>query len=88
VLKDAYENILGDVIVSAGTISYLGPFTSDFRAGLVGQWQEGLVQLGIPHTKVGRWCVGCLLVGWLMLFLYFVFGHSPLPPTPTPPPPY
>ncbi|CAM9108221.1 unnamed protein product, partial [Ectocarpus fasciculatus] len=50
VLKDAYVNILGDVIVSAGTISYLGPFTSDFRNNLVSSWQESLVSYGIPHT--------------------------------------
>ena len=49
-LKAAYENILGDVIVSAGTISYLGPFTSDFRLTLVTSWQEGLKEYGIPHT--------------------------------------
>lgn len=49
-LKDAYNNILGDVIVSAATISYLGPFTSDFRNNLVGSWQESLKSYGIPHT--------------------------------------
>lgn len=49
-LKDAYNNILGDVIVSAATISYLGPFTTDFRLNLVSSWQEGLKSFGIPHT--------------------------------------
>ena len=34
-LKVAYVNVLGDVIVSAGTISYLGVFTNDFRVNLV-----------------------------------------------------
>ena len=50
-LKDAYNNILGDVIVSAATISYLGPFTSDFRSNLVKSWQEALLSFGIPHTS-------------------------------------
>lgn len=43
VLKDAYVNILGDVIVSAATISYLGPFTADFRTNLVKSWQNALL---------------------------------------------
>eukprot|EP01041_Mallomonas_annulata_P000832 gene832-1621_t len=49
-LKQLYINVLGDVIVSAGTISYLGPFTSDFRVQLVSQWQQGLQAYEIPHT--------------------------------------
>ena len=49
-LSEAYVNILGDVIVSAGTISYLGPFTADFRTSLVESWQKDLVAFGIPHT--------------------------------------
>lgn len=49
-LKVAYVNILGDVVVSAGTISYLGPFTADFRQNLVKSWQDGLVSYSIPHS--------------------------------------
>jgi dynein heavy chain, axonemal len=52
-LKVASVNILGDVVVSAGTISYLGVFTTDFRANLVSLWQEALRKYEIPHT------VGC-----------------------------
>jgi dynein heavy chain, axonemal len=50
ILKDAFYNILGDVIVSAATISYLGPFTADFRVNLVSSWQEKLRNYGLPHT--------------------------------------
>ena len=46
-----YNNVLGDVIVSAGTISYLGPFTSDFRLILLTSWQKSLAQYQLPHTK-------------------------------------
>ena len=49
-LAQTYTNILGDVIVSAGTISYLGPFTADFRSNLVQLWQQGLNSYDIPHT--------------------------------------
>jgi dynein heavy chain len=50
VLTDAYTNVLGDIIVSAGTISYLGPFTMEFRNSLVKEWQDGLTEACIPHT--------------------------------------
>lgn len=60
VLKMAFDNILGDVIVSAATISYLGPFTTDFRMQLVKSWQEGLRSYNIPHTT------GCNLESTLM----------------------
>ncbi|KAJ1440902.1 microtubule-binding stalk of dynein motor-domain-containing protein, partial [Ochromonadaceae sp. CCMP2298] len=50
ILKLAYDNILGDVIVSAATISYLGPFTAEFRTVLVTQWQDALSKYGIPHS--------------------------------------
>lgn len=49
-LGDAFTNVLGDVIISAGTISYLGPFTADFRNSLIKSWQDGLLSLLIPHT--------------------------------------
>ena len=49
-LKVAYVNILGDVIVSAGTISYLGPFTSDFRGNLVKSWQDARKDYTLPHS--------------------------------------
>lgn len=50
VLIAAVERVVGDVIVSAGTISYLGPFTSDFRVMLINSWQQGLHSNSIPHT--------------------------------------
>ena len=50
-LGAAFTNVLGDVITSAGTISYLGPFTSDFRSRLVSQWQVALKEYNLPHTE-------------------------------------
>jgi len=49
-LGAAFTSITGDVLVSAGTISYLGPFTFDFRTSIVEGWQHALGQLRIPHT--------------------------------------
>lgn len=49
-LTEDYENLVGDVLVSAGMIAYSGPFTPDFRQKLVKGWQEKLVELEIPHS--------------------------------------
>ena len=49
-MNNLYENVLGDIIVSAGTISYLGPFTMEFRIELVGKWRDALKKEGILHT--------------------------------------
>lgn len=50
-LSKDYDNLVGDVLVSAGMIAYSGPFTPDFRQKLVKGWQDKLVVLGIPHSK-------------------------------------
>jgi dynein heavy chain len=51
ILGVSYTNILGDILVSAGTVSYLGPFTSDFRNSLISSWRESLKSFNIPHTS-------------------------------------
>ena len=49
-LGESYENLVGDVLISAGTVSYLGAFTFDFRVAIVKEWQEKLQELSLPHT--------------------------------------
>lgn len=49
-LQVDFENLTGDVLVSAGTISYLGAFTSEFREDLVFTWQNKLKMEHVPHT--------------------------------------
>ena len=34
-LKQSYINLDGDILISSGTIAYLGAFTADFREGLI-----------------------------------------------------
>lgn len=45
-----YANLTGDVLVSAGTISYLGAFTSEFRESLVASWRDALMVYHVPHS--------------------------------------
>lgn len=37
-LQHVYDNLTGDVLVAAGVIAYLGPFTSTFRDACVEDW--------------------------------------------------
>lgn len=37
-LQDVYDTLIGDVLISAGTIAYLGPFTSAFRDSCTADW--------------------------------------------------
>ncbi len=37
-LQRIYDNLLGDVLISAGVIAYLGPFTSAFRDECTSDW--------------------------------------------------
>ncbi|KAJ9459042.1 Dynein-1-beta heavy chain [Diplonema papillatum] len=39
-LGGQYANLLGNVIISAGQIAYLGPFTSTYRNQLIAQWTK------------------------------------------------
>ncbi|KAL4086285.1 hypothetical protein PRIC1_014412 [Phytophthora ramorum] len=49
-LNHDYGNLVGDVVISAATISYLGTFTSEFRESCVATWYEALEKLKLPHT--------------------------------------
>ena len=44
------EHLLGDEVVAAGTIAYLGPFDGDFRANITAVWRQELTRYGITHT--------------------------------------
>jgi dynein heavy chain len=46
----AYDNLVGDVLVSAGYVAYLGAFTPSFRAKISGGWRTLLSDLDLPRT--------------------------------------
>lgn len=37
-LQNTFDNLIGDVLISAGVIAYLGPFTSAFRERATHDW--------------------------------------------------
>eukprot|EP01041_Mallomonas_annulata_P000971 gene971-1882_t len=49
-LSTSFEYIVGDALISSGSISYLGVFTPDFRQKIVKLWQTRLEELNIQHT--------------------------------------
>ena len=50
-LDAAYVNLTGDVLVSAGLMAYLGPFTSTFRQRQMGEWIATCKKLNIPSSE-------------------------------------
>jgi len=47
-LRSDRTNLVGNIVLAAGCIAYLGPFTSEFRRDLVHQWVGECATLGIP----------------------------------------
>ncbi|KAJ8968034.1 hypothetical protein NQ317_017171 [Molorchus minor] len=47
-LQGLLDNVIGDVLLSAGTIAYLGPFTVDYRQDLLKGWNVYSLKTGIP----------------------------------------
>jgi dynein heavy chain len=44
--------MIGDALVSAAFVSYIGPFNSDFRKDLwANQWIGDIVAKGLPYTE-------------------------------------
>jgi len=50
-LGEAYANLTGDMLISAGMISYLGTFTMAFRDGIAESWVAQCKEAGPIHPK-------------------------------------
>ncbi|XP_030585284.1 LOW QUALITY PROTEIN: dynein heavy chain 1, axonemal-like [Archocentrus centrarchus] len=44
------NNVAGDMLLSAGYVAYLGPFTGEYRAAMAKNMLQGFKELSIPHT--------------------------------------
>ncbi|XP_040015424.1 dynein heavy chain 1, axonemal [Xiphias gladius] len=44
------NNVPGDVLLSAGYIAYLGPFSGEYRAAMAEEWLHCFKELSVPHT--------------------------------------
>ncbi|XP_032177365.1 dynein heavy chain 1, axonemal isoform X1 [Mustela erminea] len=50
-LEHMLDNISGDVLVAAGFVAYLGPFTGQYRTVLYDHWVKQLTRHKVPHTS-------------------------------------
>lgn len=51
-LKEHYETLSGNVLISAGMIAYLGAFTSAYRSKITESWVAECKHKEIPSSKV------------------------------------
>uniref|UniRef100_UPI00398E963E dynein axonemal heavy chain 3-like n=1 Tax=Pristiophorus japonicus TaxID=55135 RepID=UPI00398E963E len=51
-LEDTYQNIIGDVLLSASVVAYLGPFTPEFRQDVLKEWLSMCKQKRIPVSDI------------------------------------
>ncbi|XP_071059360.1 dynein axonemal heavy chain 1-like [Pseudochaenichthys georgianus] len=49
-LEYMVNNVAGDVLLSAGYLAYLGPFTGEYRAAMAEEWLQCFKKLNVPHT--------------------------------------
>ncbi|KAI1890876.1 hypothetical protein AGOR_G00158120 [Albula goreensis] len=49
-LEYMVNNVSGDVLLSAGYVAYLGPFTGEYRAAMANEWLQRFKELHVPHT--------------------------------------
>lgn len=49
-LKGVIKNLVGDMFLGAATISYLGPFVTEYRAKLQDQWETEIEDRFVPVT--------------------------------------
>uniref|UniRef100_A0A2S2ND87 Dynein heavy chain 3, axonemal n=1 Tax=Schizaphis graminum TaxID=13262 RepID=A0A2S2ND87_SCHGA len=50
-LQSTLDNAIGDVLLSAGVVAYLGAFTVDFRNVLINEWNHTCLKMNIPCSK-------------------------------------
>lgn len=50
-LQNTYDNLTGDVLISAGVIAYLGAFTAGFRLDCIKSW-TALCQVTILISNI------------------------------------
>ena len=50
-LRKDYEVLTGDMLLAAAFVSYAGPFTSKYRAGLIEDWIKFLKERQTPMTE-------------------------------------
>ena len=48
ILEGKLQGVVGDTLVSASSIAYLGVFTASYRRGMINKWVDMCQSRGIP----------------------------------------
>lgn len=49
-LQASFKSVTGDVLISSGVVSYLGPFTIDYRVTQIRDWVDKCINYGVVCT--------------------------------------
>lgn len=55
-LEEKLSYVVGDCLLASATVSYIGPFTSDYRNGMTKSWMHQVRELGIPCDPEYDFC--------------------------------
>lgn len=47
-LEEDYKNLIGNILIAAGSIAYIGPFTYNYRQEIIQKWIQNCKELNIP----------------------------------------
>lgn len=50
-IEEGQINVIGDILISAGCVAYLTPFTDQYRRNLLDQWKTVVTNEMVPHTE-------------------------------------
>ena len=53
-LAERKKNVVGDMLLCAGVINYLGAFTKEFRDKTIARWERAMTMVGIRYSKPER----------------------------------
>lgn len=56
------QHLVGDVLLSAGFLSYAGPFNQEYRSRLLELWKTEMEDRLIPFSPVGLVCTAVVRV--------------------------
>lgn len=56
VLSERKDNVIGDMLLCAGVVNYLGAFTKDFRDDALIEWEELMTSVGLNYSRPESGC--------------------------------
>lgn len=48
ILQQDFKNLIGNILLSAATVAYIGPFNSEYRGKMIKNWMEKCKEMEVP----------------------------------------